>query len=685
MAEDTKRDYYEVLGVARGADETEIKKAFRRLARQLHPDANPDDPTAEERFKELAEAYEVLSDAERRQLYDQYGHEGLRGGGYDPRFEEFGSFGDLFSAFFGGGGRRRRSGRPAPGRRRRARRVGDRPRATPRAAPAPRSPTRSSSAASTATATAPSPARRSTTCPTCGGAGQLQQVVQTRPRPHGPHGRVRDLRRRRQGRPRRRAACARATASSRPRSASRSTSRPASPTASASASPAAATRASAARRPATCSSQVRVREDERFLRDGDDLVTVVDVPAPRAALGTTVDGPDARGRARAGDPRRHPAGRGQDHPRRGHAAAAARAAAATCAWSSTSPIPRKLTKEQRRQLEAAGRLVLRRRASRPTRACSASCAASSPVDPPRRCACAGTTAASSWPSCWSCRPPGSRRSSCADGGRVRHLRRAGRAARAARRSRRPPATCWSRSPARRSPTTGTSAGSSGTGRSTIGPLRVAPPWDAAATDDIVIDPGQAFGTGGARDHAAVPGAAARRSSPAGAFADWGCGIGRAGHRGRAARLSTRDRRRLRPARGRRHARRTPRVNGVDARGRPGQPARAAPGPPAPTVCANLLKPLLRRGRAPGSTEPPEHLIVSGLLDHEADAVAAAFARARPRPAAQPRAGPLFCSSTAAGRRGTTRQPARRPRRARSTRTTCARRRPARSGRAGSAS
>ena len=84
MAEGTKRDYYEVLGVERGAGETEIKKAFRALARQLHPDANPDDPEAEERFKELAEAYEVLSDAERRQLYDQYGHEGLRSGGYSP-------------------------------------------------------------------------------------------------------------------------------------------------------------------------------------------------------------------------------------------------------------------------------------------------------------------------------------------------------------------------------------------------------------------------------------------------------------------------------------------------------------------------------------------------------------------------------------------------------------------------
>src|SRR4051795_7920880 len=98
------RDYYEVLGVARGADESEIKKAFRKLARQLHPDQNPDDPDAEDRFKELAEAYEVLSDGERRRLYDQYGHEGLRSGGYAPHFEDFGSFSALFGAFFGGGG-----------------------------------------------------------------------------------------------------------------------------------------------------------------------------------------------------------------------------------------------------------------------------------------------------------------------------------------------------------------------------------------------------------------------------------------------------------------------------------------------------------------------------------------------------------------------------------------------------
>src|SRR5215203_2197425 len=96
------RDYYEVLGVSRDASETEIKKSFRRLARELHPDVNQE-PDAEERFKEAAEAYEVLSDAERRRTYDAYGQEGLRSGGFDPG-AGFGSIDDIFQAFSGGGG-----------------------------------------------------------------------------------------------------------------------------------------------------------------------------------------------------------------------------------------------------------------------------------------------------------------------------------------------------------------------------------------------------------------------------------------------------------------------------------------------------------------------------------------------------------------------------------------------------
>jgi molecular chaperone DnaJ len=98
-----KRDPYEVLGVSRDADERTIKKRFRVVARELHPDVNREDPEAEEKFKEAAEAYEILSDADRRATYDRYGHDGLDSQGFHSNFSGFGSFSDIFDAFFGGG------------------------------------------------------------------------------------------------------------------------------------------------------------------------------------------------------------------------------------------------------------------------------------------------------------------------------------------------------------------------------------------------------------------------------------------------------------------------------------------------------------------------------------------------------------------------------------------------------
>ena len=116
----TKRDYYDVLGVGKSADATEIKKAYRKLAMKYHPDKNPGDKEAEEKFKEINEAYEVLSDETKRRNYDQFGHEGVNGqgfggaggfggqgfGGFDDIFGDI--FGDMFGGGFGGGRPRRR-------------------------------------------------------------------------------------------------------------------------------------------------------------------------------------------------------------------------------------------------------------------------------------------------------------------------------------------------------------------------------------------------------------------------------------------------------------------------------------------------------------------------------------------------------------------------------------------------
>ena len=124
MADQNKRDYYEVLGVEKNASEAEIKKAYRKLAMKYHPDQNPGDKTAEEKFKEVNEAYEVLSDADKKARYDQYGFAGV-----DPNFNPaagagfggfggggfgFGDFSDIFGDFFGGGGGGASARRNAP-------------------------------------------------------------------------------------------------------------------------------------------------------------------------------------------------------------------------------------------------------------------------------------------------------------------------------------------------------------------------------------------------------------------------------------------------------------------------------------------------------------------------------------------------------------------------------------------
>ena len=111
-----KRDYYEILSVSRECGDEEIKKSYRKLALKYHPDRNPGNKDAEDKFKEAAEAYEVLRDSQKRQIYDRFGHEGLEGTGFRgfSGFDDiFSSFGDIFEGFFGFGNR---GGDPGPGR-----------------------------------------------------------------------------------------------------------------------------------------------------------------------------------------------------------------------------------------------------------------------------------------------------------------------------------------------------------------------------------------------------------------------------------------------------------------------------------------------------------------------------------------------------------------------------------------
>ena len=168
----TERDYYELLGVARDASESEIKKAFRALARELHPDVS-DAPDAEERFREVVEAYEVLSKSETRELYDRYGHAGLRGGGFQPGSFDFGSLSDLFSAFFGDdllGGRVSRARGADLAATVEIELVEAATGATREV------PFQVAVTCSHCDGDGAEPGSEITTCPTCGGAGRLQQV-----------------------------------------------------------------------------------------------------------------------------------------------------------------------------------------------------------------------------------------------------------------------------------------------------------------------------------------------------------------------------------------------------------------------------------------------------------------------------------------------------------------------------
>src|SRR5947199_819778 len=173
----TQRDYYELLGVPRSAGESEIKKAFRRLARILHPDVS-EAPDAEERFREVVEAYEVLSKPETRELYDRYGHAGLRGGGFTPTSFDLGSLSDLFAAFFGddlfGVSARPRRARGADVAAQVEIELVEAAKGTKRDVPFP-----VSVSCTTCGGGGAEPGTEPVPCQTCGGAGRLQHVSRT--------------------------------------------------------------------------------------------------------------------------------------------------------------------------------------------------------------------------------------------------------------------------------------------------------------------------------------------------------------------------------------------------------------------------------------------------------------------------------------------------------------------------
>jgi molecular chaperone DnaJ len=291
-----RRDPYEVLGVARDADDGDIKKTFRRLARELHPDVNRHDPEAEEKFKEAAEAYEILSDPDRRSTYDRFGFEGLDSRGYASQAHGFGSFADIFDAFFGGDPFGAAFGRGGGGRIQ----GGD-------IAAEVEIPLGEAATGVTVDVTyelvdtcercrgnGAEPGTPIETCPTCGGAGRVRAVTRTafgqlvREQACdtcGGDGRIPSE------------PCS--ECGGRGRRAVRKTLQVDVPAGIADEQRIRLSgRGHAGERggpPGDLYVVVRVAEDERFLRDGSNLVTVVDVPAPAAALGTTVTVPTLDG------------------------------------------------------------------------------------------------------------------------------------------------------------------------------------------------------------------------------------------------------------------------------------------------------------------------------------------------------------------------------------------------------
>jgi molecular chaperone DnaJ len=281
-----RRDAYEVLGVENGADERQIKKRFRALARELHPDVNSE-PDAEERFKEAAEAYEVLCDPERRKVYDRYGWEGLDSRGYAPQAQGFGSFADIFDAFFGGDPFGGRGGGPGPVQ---GGDVGVEVEISLEQAASGATVDVAFDAVETCGHCHGNRAEPGTpieTCQRCGGSGQLKEVSRTA---FGQLVRSRAC-----------DACAgEGKIATTPCSECGGEGRRAErrvldvdlPAGIADGQRVRLTgRGHAGDRggpPGDLYVLVQVAEDERFVRDGSDLVSVVDVPAPAAALGTTV-------------------------------------------------------------------------------------------------------------------------------------------------------------------------------------------------------------------------------------------------------------------------------------------------------------------------------------------------------------------------------------------------------------